>query len=846
MKNKSRFILFATSIFSFVVALTLTLVEKNNAENNLRHVYGTDPEYTITLDDTNAASTLTGSYQQLVSDTIYTKGDYSLNLKYALAKSGANAHVVLASHGLIYNEVNNETYNNRVTSLKSIKVDYTSDSNLTVKVSKRNDGKEFGRAQTLTDGSELEFTTNPYYFIIEAGDASATITDIVLTYSCGENAGVNLTDLSGTYTGLGSDSSTYKLTLNGPSATIETLDKPANFTLSGTVALIGGNQARCTFVHNTDNIYYTVDISADHRILSYVSKTDDVGGDAAALVASVDFYKVYNVEDFEDMTNTGEGFTSTRGAGSIFSMTGLRSQFYADYFGTNTVASPVGGEGWSLMGSTDFLTYTSNKGYNGTKAAAFKSNGNKLRYIQMKGVCGLPNFIGKGTYLSFWAKSFSDASLTTPSTVEHAFKAYAFYNQTINTSNVGTRSEKAFTISDNGGWNRYVMEINSSKDYYAFGFYCETASTRYVVVDNVEIYTYDPYAVYVPPVAVSGVTVSPDTLELMVGHTGNLTATVAPNDATNKNVTWESDDESVASVENGVVTAIGPGSATITVTTEDGSFTDTCDVTVTGRPNYPEGTFIGSITAAGNTFQLTIAIGNEDNEMVVIKLSNTTDAGATGITYNKATNGFSISTTGSYASKTFGAVTGTFDYENDRLINIACNGTIKDFVTGNGSITASKPPTYYDCDGTTSELQAQWKRRYNSGGGWQVDNSNSNRFLSDTTHFVSGTGALQRRGYGGGSVAHVLANDLATPVTVGNIAFWVYNSSANDLEIRMWIYKGQNLSNNAETGSVTAKANGWSYCTMGFTTASIYNFQIADFNNSGVALVFDNIIVFPK
>lgn len=65
------------------------------------------------------------------------------------------------------------------------------------------------------------------------------------------------------------------------------------------------------------------------------------------------------------------------------------------------------------------------------------------------------------------------------------------------------------------------------------------------------------------------------------GDTETLVATVAPANATDKTVTWSSDDTEVATVTNGLVTAIGAGTATITVTTTDGSFTATCSVTVT-------------------------------------------------------------------------------------------------------------------------------------------------------------------------------------------------------------------------------------------------------------------------
>ena len=71
-------------------------------------------------------------------------------------------------------------------------------------------------------------------------------------------------------------------------------------------------------------------------------------------------------------------------------------------------------------------------------------------------------------------------------------------------------------------------------------------------------------------------------LTLAVGQTEQLIATIEPENATNKNVSWSSSNEEVATVdEDGTVRAVGAGTATITVTTEDGNKTATCTVTVT-------------------------------------------------------------------------------------------------------------------------------------------------------------------------------------------------------------------------------------------------------------------------
>lgn len=83
------------------------------------------------------------------------------------------------------------------------------------------------------------------------------------------------------------------------------------------------------------------------------------------------------------------------------------------------------------------------------------------------------------------------------------------------------------------------------------------------------------------PVAATSVSLNKTTLSLNTGACETLIATVSPDNATNKNVTWKSSNTSVAAVDNsGKVTAIKKGTATITVTTADGSFTDACSVSV--------------------------------------------------------------------------------------------------------------------------------------------------------------------------------------------------------------------------------------------------------------------------
>lgn len=85
-------------------------------------------------------------------------------------------------------------------------------------------------------------------------------------------------------------------------------------------------------------------------------------------------------------------------------------------------------------------------------------------------------------------------------------------------------------------------------------------------------------------VPVTGVTLNANSGALYAGGTVTLTATVAPQDASNKAVIWSSSNTTVATVNGGVVTAHALGSATITVTTQDGGFTASYALTVQAVP----------------------------------------------------------------------------------------------------------------------------------------------------------------------------------------------------------------------------------------------------------------------
>ena len=93
------------------------------------------------------------------------------------------------------------------------------------------------------------------------------------------------------------------------------------------------------------------------------------------------------------------------------------------------------------------------------------------------------------------------------------------------------------------------------------------------------------------PIPVESITLDKEKLELIVGGSATLTATVKPDDAADKTVTWSSSNPSVATVENGKVTAVKAGEATITA--KAGEHTATCTVTVPVPAGENEGITYG-------------------------------------------------------------------------------------------------------------------------------------------------------------------------------------------------------------------------------------------------------------
>ena len=182
----------------------------------------------------------------------------------------------------------------------------------------------------------------------------------------------------------------------------------------------------------------------------------------------------------------------------------------------------------------------------------------------------------------------------------------------------------------NWGWGGY------KNGYFALSLIEDDPEISYKDNQSIIIGLVPPKEAEPSVVSVTGVSLNQTTATLIAGEALQLTATVAPADATNKNVTWSSSSPTVASVDaTGKITALAAGTATITVTTEDGNKTATCAVTV--NPEEPStiavtGVSLNQTTATlimENTLQLTATVAPTDATNQIVSWSSDNESVAT-------------------------------------------------------------------------------------------------------------------------------------------------------------------------------------------------------------------------
>lgn len=166
----------------------------------------------------------------------------------------------------------------------------------------------------------------------------------------------------------------------------------------------------------------------------------------------------------------------------------------------------------------------------------------------------------------------------------------------------GKTAELTATISPaNASDQQFSWNVKDTEIASVYGYTSETKTVTALKEGQTQItVTVDGQTasctVTVTPrtISVESITLNKPQLSLVKGATETLTATVLPTTATDKTVIWESSDTAVATVKDGIVTAVAAGNATITA--KAGEKTATCAVTVTNPSNSSSGGGGGSST----------------------------------------------------------------------------------------------------------------------------------------------------------------------------------------------------------------------------------------------------------
>lgn len=197
----------------------------------------------------------------------------------------------------------------------------------------------------------------------------------------------------------------------------------------------------------------------------------------------------------------------------------------------------------------------------------------------------------------------------------------------------GTNWSAEVTQANDGNKTAHDIQVGVTIPANANGFRVVRRAGTSTQVNSITLTLGEGGSVTPPdPVAVTGVSLNKNATTIAIGASETLTATITPANADNQAVTWSSDNTAVATVnQNGQVTGVAAGTATITVTTQDGNKTATCTVTVpdpSADPVAVTGVSLNkastSLTVgASETLTATVAPANATNQAVTWSSDNT-------------------------------------------------------------------------------------------------------------------------------------------------------------------------------------------------------------------------------
>lgn len=298
------------------------------------------------------------------------------------------------------------------------------------------------------------------------------------------------------YTGLLNNGNTVKVELgaNG-AATATVIDMETPQQIPGNVVLDANKNMTFTSADNGNTLVYKAQLKNGGQSMKFV----EAGGAFAEAVTGVDLNAVQVVDNYEQYTSDGQAYYLSKPAEE---RSGCRGAYYSEYY-AGSGSAPWGGNGWSLLGGdgSQLKMKSDNGGHNGSKNYLCLKHSKTVafRYMQwglFDGTAEQNNF--RGSKFSFWAKTNG---------LVKQFKV-SMYSQSKPTNQTKDSYVKTQTFEQTeaiGQWKHFEIDLNPELTYYGFMINIEknynlSANEAYLYIDDVEVYTANPYATYVPPV----------------------------------------------------------------------------------------------------------------------------------------------------------------------------------------------------------------------------------------------------------------------------------------------------------------------------------------------------------
>ena len=244
-------------------------------------------------------------------------------------------------------------------------------------------------------------------------------------------------------------------------------------------------------------------------------------------------------------------------------------------------------------------------------------------------------------------------------------------------------------------------------------------------------------------------------------------------------------------------------------------------------------------TLLGSSVPMIITLTGESQQSVSV-LVNGSSVDATNYTYNKSTHALSINTNGSASGYTYGTISGTFTPSTGTYSNISINGTLSQFVSNNGSITATEK--WFDTCSYTTEAAANavWQRWY--GSTWTANSGNSQWTMPNQNYVLENDYSLGLRiaSSSHNRTRFTMKNDLGngSGLAIKGFSVWLYNpNGAIYSSFKIFAYKTASSNNGTvntpsssydevvSKGSTFLAEPGWINLQVGWV-GTLYNFSL--------------------